>query len=354
MPIAFVLVILISALLILHSYIYRGLRITLNFFILSFLWASLHTEKIIKSFHMHLERDTSPLFIFSSTMLFILVMGSAITLYLSWCISERILNRFTFFNKKLFPTLLLSILSAVFISPYFTTGIMTIDINLWQQPFKFSEFFNFFVSKILSIEEYNFFISRFWFFMINIFLIAWGAFFLIECSRYKIVHWKSLFALIAFVHLWITRALPHSIIPIVDFAIFGALFLLAIFYPLPLEFGWVNYKNNEHLKGKLWFKYFLSIAPLLILFIIVFIVGFDAVIVRKWLLIFSIIPLILLVLLSIRSFPFVFILTFALIFSIFFREKSIFITMPVFTFLLFQILDGLIKRNMGFRLTSKK
>lgn len=87
-------------LLIGHSYFFRGRRITLNFFIFAFIWAFLKNPPQPNSYlkaYEFLSQDMPVIFFF-----FTETIGWIFTLYISWCIAERILQRMIFFKKEFF------------------------------------------------------------------------------------------------------------------------------------------------------------------------------------------------------------------------------------------------------------
>ncbi|MDO8602525.1 MAG: hypothetical protein Q7O04_01595 [Candidatus Omnitrophota bacterium] len=329
--------------LIAHSYVYKGLRVTVNFFIFGFLWISLVIGAIIITFNIPLKfkEGISPFFVFGTTASFLISIGILIIFYISWHMSEKVLSRFVILNKRLFPILLLSGLTTIFLLPYCIEAAK-ININTWQQGVGLLVF------KDFSFKEYTFFISRYWNFFMNNFLIAFSTFFLIEYSKYKNTNWNPVFVLALFVHFWIMRFLPietSGITSIVNLFLFGALLLLSIFSSLSFEYDRTDYDKNSRLKNLSWLMRILDIMPIFIIAILVFMAGINTLILKKWLHIIFIIPVGFLILLSIPRVPFSFIFISALLPVFIWKTKSIFIILPVLVYLLFQITERSIKRS---------
>lgn len=124
---------ILLALLILHSYLTRGVRITVNFFLFAFM--VMFNKEVFGSVlynipkHYYFFTKDSPAIIGQLTA----VIGWMITFYLSWCFSELVLLRFNNFKNRLFTTLSFSLIVTMSICFFLET--FGISMGLWHWSF---------------------------------------------------------------------------------------------------------------------------------------------------------------------------------------------------------------------------
>lgn len=329
-----ILFLLISAsialiLLIIHSYLYRGTRITLNFFIFAFIWAFLKEGSAPPPSHPYLKlyeflNQNIPL----SFAYWTATIGWIFTFYISWCISEKILQRIDFFKNKIFSTLF--ICGIVIMGISYSIETTAINIGWWRWNINHKTLQN------LFIGGYSLFTLEAWLFFTLIFLTA---FFLIECSKYRKANWKIIFIILPFIYSWVILHIgprmptfSKEIIGVIIFLILP-LTLLAFFNYLPFEYdGIIGQRPHQRTKIHLVFK---ELPLLIMLFMLSIVVGIDLFILKNPILLISALPVIFILLLSIKEIPFYIIFIFSLLALSWGKEKMIIPILPVIVVFLF-------------------
>ncbi len=313
-------------LLMAHSYVLRGARITITFFlfvsILMFYKESVRplldgvpfiNATFPRSYELLIQNAPGIL------RQFTLISGWIITFYLSWCFSEQALLRFESFKRKFFPTLVFSLMLITGIC-YCMEAIGT-HMGWWAWKYYTPGLERFVmgfpIEAITGWVHMGFFVLT--------------PFFLMECSKYKTAKWKWVFLLIYFMHVWF--------IPIFGFInYFIAMNLLLInavffsfFATLQLEAGEGRFTG---LKPGLN-RYIGQIPFFAAVLMLVFIVLSEVFLLRAPRLIISTIPFLIILLLSIRKIPLFFILILSIASFFIMKQAAVFSLVPViFTLML--------------------
>ncbi len=192
--------------------------------------------------------------------------------------------------------------------------------------------------KDLFVGRYSFLPIGAWLFFSLSFLIA---FFLIECSKYRNNHWKSIFLFIPFIYGWSVYyygprvpLLPIGTMNVVGLFMLTILFL-SLFNRLSLEHGYIDY-NHKVLKNTV-ILYFLNNIPIFVLLLMLSIVIIvDLFVINKPILLISIVPLLFLLFLSIKKIPLqlIIIIALAVIISDKLRLRAMFTIVPMIFFLI--------------------
>lgn len=112
--------------LLLHSFIFRGRYLTLAFFIFVLFWGYAK-EFFGYNFPYSFNNRTEIDYLLNKTLV---IIGWAITFYLSWCISEKILIRIGKHKENIFSTLLLSCLVIASVAYFMESA--AVNIGWWQ------------------------------------------------------------------------------------------------------------------------------------------------------------------------------------------------------------------------------
>jgi len=184
--------------LLVHSFIFRGRYLTIAFFILVFFWG--YTKEFLgPSFPYSFSNITGIDYLLNKAMV---IIGWAITFYLSWCISETILIRIGKHKENIFSTLLLSCFVIASIA-YFMESAAA-NIGWWQWDMRkiglhptsiFTTYF--FVGTSLKVIEA-------WVYFGLIFLFSY---FFIFLKPHKYKGWKYIFCAIPFISIWLLKRL---------------------------------------------------------------------------------------------------------------------------------------------------
>jgi len=279
-----------------HCYLRRGARLTFTFFFFSFLYILRWVLKNIVS--------PSPLLITAKQLTlnglstnFVsafnpgqMFLWAVITLlewiflfYVGWFVAEKIMQRFSFFQMRLFPVLLLS--SLVTASALYPIEAIGHNLGWWRwQPFIQVPYDIFFIDcPAHSLKSGFYFILYFL-----------AAYFLIECSKFKYKNWKMVFFILPFVHLWTIRFFGNGLPRVIErtgaFVILVALVFLST---LKLE----GALPDNLFKFKIIDKVF-SLLLIFILSILCFIIIF---VINKPVLIFTLFPALIFYLFSIKN-----------------------------------------------------
>ncbi len=332
--------------LIAHCYVYRGLRITLTFFISCFLYgifkenAIYYIEGVLSHAKPPYEVINPVLLIFHAPL--VVCIGWLFALYTSWSLAERILRKIELFDGKIFPTLLLGALITAAVS--YCVEATGIAAGWWRWAKSDIRFSGFLVGVPLFPLEG-------WFFT---FLAVMVPYFLIECSKYRVKKWRYIFILPTFLYVAIRLSSNYLLATIVECAAVIVLFYLALRSPLTLT----NHFKKGHGfdPGKYPFvARFMNNAPffmaLLMLIVMIFI---DLKIVKQPELLISAVPIIIFMLLSFLSIS-VLAAFFSVFTAIFWGEKKIMVTIiPVIIFLLFYIISRFSIRQSAKGVFNKK
>ncbi len=314
-------------LLMLHSYILRGPRITFNFFFFTFLCA-FRKERILLTFapRCPYEYLNSGISIFWSVLS--ATIGWLFAFYIAWTLAEEILKkRFIFLEKRIFITLLLTGLIIGSISYCLeSTGIA---LNWWRWKFTDYRLTNFLsVCPLMAIEA--------WFFF-SIYFLA--AYFLIECSRYRRANWKCVFFLLPLISLWFFQFIPPKLSQ--GMAI-STLLPLALFNSLQFEYGQIKWEESK--RFPLNIRYLLNNIPLfMMLFMVVFVMIMDLAVARQPILLISVLPILFFFLLSVKKIPFYSIIILATVLFILIGKKFVPSLVPIGFILVFRPIDWMIK-----------
>ncbi len=329
---------LVFILLILHCYLYRGMRLTFAFFGCVLLHS--FGRQVVYTFTRRLSGSLTyfvlgtPFKIFSLPL--VVYMGWAITFYLSWYLAERILKKIGRFSDRIFPTIIWSMLIAGALSYCIETTAFRAGWWLWTRfdP-RFKEFL---LVPYSSLQA--------WFSNTAQFLLI---FFLSECSEYKKQWWRVFLYTFA-IWMVVIIAVIYSPINFGQFALVIKIYhlirillpiLLMFFYPIKLQFTGLGPRGSER-------KEFLYNAlPLFTLSLILFTcIIIDILIIRKPELLISKLSLVLLIMLSIKKMP-LWLIFVSVAFSIIYGGQRFYIlSIPSLVFLMFIIYIGFSERNI--------
>ncbi len=311
--------------LIAHCYLYRGLRVTLTFFISCFFYSILK-ENAIYYMETVMAHPKPPYEIINPAVLIfhaplVVCVGWLVAIYTSWSLAESILKKIELFSGKIFPTLLLGGLIAAAVSYCVeATGIAAGWWRWTRSDMRLSDFL-----AGIPISPLGG-----WFFM---FLSVMAPYFLIECSKYRVKKWRYIFILPTFLYLAIRFSGNSLLALIIECAAIIVLFFLALRSRLLL--------TGHFKKGRGFYpgKYpqvarFMNNAPffmaLLMLIVMIFI---DLKVVKQPELLISAIPIVVFMMLP--FFSIFFWMMFCPVFTaVFWGEKKIIVTIiPVIIFL---------------------
>lgn len=310
---------------ILHSYLYRGARLTFVFFGSAFLHillkelTHLYVEnKFILTLRPYRVLGDTPQILQLPVFVYI---GWAVTFYLSWYLAERILKRIGYFYDRVFPTISWSILIAGAIS--YCVEATAIKAGWWLWSFPDPRLKEFIITPLSAFYA--------WPSQTSFFLLI---FFIFECSRFRKQWWRVfLFTFIArlahaalIIYGVVNFGQKNAIITTCDSVSILLPFLLMFFSSLRLQLT-LNLKKNT---------IYYNVLPLFALTSILFIcVAMDISILKKPEMLVSVLPLVLLILLSLRNISMTAI-TILTVFSVISGSQKMYILcIPVVMFLLF-------------------
>ncbi len=241
--------------------------------------------------------------------------------YLGWFVAEKIMQRFSFFQRRLFPTLLLSSLAtASFLYPIEAIGH---NLGWWRW------------QSFIQVSYDVFFIDcpphalKSGFYFILYFL---AAYFLIECSKFKHRNWKMIFFILPFVHLWTIRFFGNSLPRVVErMGIFLIVVALTFLSTLELE----NVNPGNLYKFRIIDRIF-SLLVISILSILCFTVIF---ITNKPVLIFTLLPALFFYLFSMKNMSLGVIFIFCILAFLMGKTVATVSLIPVSIFFIFKICD---------------
>lgn len=317
-------VVILTALLLFHSYLRHGFRITFNFFLFALIVA---ISKEIGTFFGPLVKDppnSTPFFFPGHGIPFVanfltVVLGWVFTFYISWALAEKIIERLDHFRNKIFPTLLFSGIVVASIS--YAAEVVGTNMEWWKWSFHDNRFSRFLV------EGAHFFALEVWFFFVLHFLIV---FFLIECSRFSKSKWKSAFIIIFFIQPYLR--IFSDWVNIEQTLLF--LLLLTLSFTSNLSFEVPDFPTNSAVYESQIFDYLPVFAVSIVLFVSALLFLFH---IKNADLLTALLPALILVCLSIKKINLVFIITFTLIFSGVARYKITPTIATVTIFLIFAI-----------------
>lgn len=325
-------VVLVSiVLLIVHSYFKRGFRLTFNFFLFALIAA---LRKEIGTFFgsESLMLKGSPFFFPDTSLPFLIsfltvIFGWMFTFYIACSLAERITDKFTYFNNKIFPTLLFAGIIAASIS----YAVETVGVNMgwWRWKFYDNRFSNFLVG------DAHFFAMEAWFYFTIHFL---AAYFLIECSRFKKISWKCLFFFVYFIRTWSIVFSGGSNLPrIIEEGIMLCLLVLFSFW-LPLEFKLpvLNFKRKLSVFS---FKLIDGLFFLVVFNLVAVLVFLSMVKLKNMHLVISIFPLITLILLAIPKIKPLWVFLFCVCIFICGGNVMVPTILPVALFMIFKLFE---------------
>ncbi len=314
---------ILLALLILHSYLTRGARITVNFFLFAFML--MFNKEVVSSvqygipkYYQFLTKD-SPAIIGQLTT----VIGWMITFYLSWCFSELVLLRFNNFKNRLFTTLSFSLIVTMSIS--FCLENFAASTGSWYWYFYSPSLEPFLVNcNIEAIEG--------WVHMSFMFLLP---FLLIECSKYKLTNWKGIFFFIPLVYFWVAPFIGLKNFSIMmDFAIINIMFF-SFFSRLQIEFGTIRQVNSS-LKP---LKYINQIPFIVLVLMLSFVAVCEIFFLKQPFLLITTVPLLVILLLSIKRISLLHVSILSLVMFIIFKEKATLSLIPIIFALMLWVID---------------
>ncbi len=314
---------ILLALLILHSYLTRGVRITVNFFLFAFM--VMFNKEVFGSVlynipkHYYFFTKDSPAIIGQLTA----VIGWMITFYLSWCFSELVLLRFNNFKNRLFTTLSFSLIVTMSICFFLET--FGISMGLWHWSF-YSPSLEPFLTKfpIQGVEA--------WMHMSFMFLLP---FLLIECSKYKLSNWKGIFFFIPIVYFWVTPFINiKNFETMINFAIINIMFF-SFFSRLQIEFGTIR-QVNLSLKP---LKYINQIPFIVLVLMLSFVAICEIFFLKQPFLLITTIPLLVILLLSIKRISLLHVSILSLVMFIIFKEKATLSLIPIIFALMLWVID---------------
>ncbi len=315
-------------LLLIHCYIYRGMRLTFVFFGGVFL----HT--LMKELtHIYVRYGTNLLPPYEMVgrslqilrLPLIVYIGWAMTFYLAWYIAEGIIRRISFFRDKAFPTIVWSALIAGAISYCVEATAINAGWWVWLSPdYRLKDFL---VAPFSTLESWPAETSHF--------LLI---FFICECSKhrrqwwrmflYSFIIWLAILGIFIFFYTSFGRLTP--LIRAYDSVRILLPFLFMFFYPLKLEFTRLSAASEEK---NTFFYDALTLSGLVLILSVCAVT--DALILKNAELLVSTLPLVLFIALSVKRVPLL--MTFVL--SIFFllsgNQKLYIGSLPAIVFLVF-------------------
>lgn len=312
---------LLLILLILHSCLTRGGRITLKFFLYAFIFMSFK-EIVLPAIPVIWPKITSAPMMLNRHYRFLItgapdiayrtsvVIGWLVTFYLSWHFSEKIVSRFAGFKGRIFSILAFSLIITASIC--YSLENFGISMGLWSWRIYFPEFEPFLMNCPLHAIEG-------WVHMSMIFL---SLFFITECSRYKSAKWKPLclpFLLISFILLPFLN-LGGGILRL-DLAAIGIIFF-SFLIKLRMEC------RHERPAAPRYPEYINLIPLIVILSMASFMIIYELFILRHPPLVISIMPMLIVALLSVTGLPLLYIFIFSAVMLIVFGEKAAFAAIP--------------------------
>lgn len=313
-----------------HSYFTKGLRLTLTFFLFAFIVGIEKEFNSFFAFDFPAFQRPPPFFFPSHNSILVniimVIFGWVFIFYLSWIISERINKRLDFFRGKIFPVLFFSGLITASMSYAIETA--SVSVGWWKWVFKDSRFTNFLGGGI------NFFALEAWFYFTIHFL---GAYFLVECSKYKRSPWKALFLFIYLIRiysiLFFNSSIPREIEERI--ALIG-LVLFSIFCPLQFDYSGIKLPKVNLSALKI-----IEAAPFVIIISMAAILYYlEKNVISDIKLLFSIIPLLFLVLLSFKNMPFVMLFSLNVILLTIGKQKMIVGSLPILAVTIFSLLEN--------------
>lgn len=310
-------------LLILHSYLTKGGRVTVKFFVYALIFMSLK-EVILPSISIMAPGITSAPMMLGRHYRFLLknapdmlyrlsvVAGWPITFYLSWSFSEKIVSRFSHFKGRLFTILAFGMIITASIC--YALENFGAAMGLWSWRTWYPKFEPFLMNcPFRGIEG--------WVHMSLVFLLS---FFIIECSKYKSAKWKYL-PLLAVLMFFIFPFLDFKKnIVILDLAVISVIFS-SFFITMRMECR--NAPPSGQASG---FLRHINLIPFfVILSILLFMIIWEFFFLRYPPLAISVMPLFVIVLLSIKKLPLPYILLLSSGMAAIMKERAAFSLIPV-------------------------
>jgi len=311
-------------LLVVHSYFKRGFRLTLSFFLFSFVVGMRKEAGTFLGPSLSNMRHPTPFIHTTNYPLLFSVLNTTIgwmlAFYLSWCIAEKIIERSTYLKGKIFPTLLFA--GMVIAALSYAIEATAINIGWWKWVF-----FDVHLAGYLVGGVHLFALSAWFYFAVH-FL---APYFLIECSPFRQASWKCIFFLIPFSRtctmLFLGSDLPRMVH---EFIIFFILMILVLVNPL--HFNYPNFK--ERLTDRSLVCRLVDIIPYIVASIILTMLIFiDIIKIKNPYLLISLFPLVVLILLSLQKVPVRLIAFLALGIGLAFGKFGIAVCIPVLIFL---------------------
>ncbi len=323
---AFLICLLGILVFILHSYSRQGPRLTFNFFFFAFLVAIIKEGPmringlLMKNPSMPYEFLIKGVPVVASTTL--VILGWVFTFYLGWYIGGRVSERLGAWQKRIFPTLLLSGLVTASIG--YCVEATAMGLGWWHWTIEDARLAPLLVgAPFIVFETWVHFPTQY-------LLMPYS---LIECSRFKRMSWKGIFFVIPFIHSLSTQARLESVRIGVEHAALMVLLVLA--FTNPLRFDYSGIKKHEgvsFLKPKL-----LDQLPMAVMIMLLSTLALlDVAKIHDAGLVISILPAMFFILLAIKRIPFYWIASLALLCFLILQKQAIIATAPVAIVLIFK------------------
>ena len=324
------------ALLIVHSYFKRGFRLTLNFFLFAFM-AGMRKEagtflgpplSSMKYPTPFIHTGSYPLLfsVFNTTI------GWMLAFYLSWCISDKIVERVHYFKGKIFPVLFFCGLVIAALS--YSIEATAINIGWWKWLF-FDKHF----AEALIGGVHLFALSAWFYFAVH-FL---APFFLIECSEFRNSEWRCIFFLIPFSRtctmIFLGSGLPRMLH---EFFIF--IILITLIFVKPLDFNYPPFKIKSIMSSFL--RKAIENIPFFVVFIVFSVLFFlDLIKIKDPSLLISLLPLVILILLAFRQLNPLFISVLVAVILLVFGKIGLTSLVPMLAFLSLLFMGRLLEKT---------
>ena len=314
-------------LLVLHSYIIRGFRVTAVFFLFAFtlmLFKEVALPAFVKKFVLPSLINTHPslprqhyVFLLKNVPEIIsksaVVIGWMITFYLSWYFAEQVLSRFSIFKKRFFAMLAFSMIVAACVSYCLENFSMAMGWWIWR--FYTPSFERFLMN--CPIEAIGG-----WTHMSLIFLFT---FFLMECSGYKTAKWKNIFFLTPLIPILFCFFFGfRNLIVMLDFAVVNVILFAFL---SPAQFFCVPIKLRSASSKIL--PYINQLPLIVLLLMLLYITVIEVFLLKQPFLLISTAPLLIIILLSIRKLSLFYMLILTIGMFIILKEKAVFPSIPV-------------------------
>jgi len=319
--------------LIIHSYLTKGRRSTLTFFVFAFIAAL--TKEVSSFIDPVTSAIVPPPFLLPEEHPIILgalhvSLGWVFTFYLGWFFAEKILRKISRAGIRIFPLVILTGLTvASFAYPIEATGI---NVGWWAWSFFEERFARFLVGNI------HFFAMNAWFFFSVHSLLPY---YFIECSGFRDKPWKNLFILIPILRL-IVMVYAGSVIPRIAYENIFLVFLLLMLFIDRVKYRPVYSGIPGAEPGPV-----AAILPFLSTMVVVGVLTFvNLFVIGKPVIMVSLLPLLLLILLSVRKIPVIAVYAVLPFLFVFFGIKAVPAAFPLLIILMAYFSDMFYRRRV--------